>query len=144
MLPGWVVGSNTDVLTNSVELTNRAELLQHSPSRAAVVQPHRAQTDPDCKLRWLQDSNLLPPPEAGAIQQASTNATKLQLRLTASNGQSAWRDWRETRGTAWQHWTLTGLVLVQVRSTGRKSYGTDCTFLVVVVVVVPFFDPPTH
>ena len=88
---------DSDVLTNSVELTKRAELLQHPPSRAAVVQPHRAETNPNCKLRWLQGSNLLPPPGAGATQQASTNATKLKLRPTASNGQRAWRDWRETR-----------------------------------------------
>ena len=28
-------------------------------------------TDSKDKQRWLQDSNLLPPPETGAIQQAS-------------------------------------------------------------------------
>ena len=59
--------------------TQRCELLWCNPTEL--------QTDSRGKIRWLQDSNLLLPGKPGTIQQASTNATKLQQLLTASNRQ---------------------------------------------------------
>ena len=61
------IGSHADVLTTADELTGCAGLLRDSATalQAAVVQPHRAL---DYTLRWLQDSNLLPPAQPETTQ----------------------------------------------------------------------------
>ena len=66
-------GSHTDVRVCGLLLTSYVfalNCLRESATalQAAVVQPHRAYTDSDYALRWLQDSNLLPPVQLETIQ----------------------------------------------------------------------------